>query len=201
MNKQYKKIGVSCVSTIGFVLLVFLVFSYINSPTVIEFIAPKTEARGIPENFITTPRELRIDAIEVDAKVQTIGVTPKGNLGIPTNFTDVGWYKDGPFPGQKGSAVIVGHLNGPKIPHAVFYELDKLKVDDIVTVVDGSGNTLTFKVVKSKIYNYDASTEEIFDNDRSKARLNLITCTGDWIQSQKLYNKRLVVFTELVDAI
>jgi LPXTG-site transpeptidase (sortase) family protein len=119
-------------------------------------------------------------------------------MSIPTNFTDVAWYNGGPRPGMPGSAVIDGHLDGQYVQRAVFYNLQNLKVGDAVKVVDASGTTFTFQVVASKAYAYNASTTDIFSNDTSKARLNLITCTGDWIKSQKLYNQRIVVFTELV---
>jgi LPXTG-site transpeptidase (sortase) family protein len=146
------------------------------------------------------PVRLVIPAIGVDAAVQSVGLAWQGtgNLGIPTNFTDVGWYNQGPAPGEPGSAVIDGHLDGHDVREAVFYNLDKLKVGDTVEVVDRAGKMLQFKVVDTKVYDYDAPTDEVFSGDSSKARLNLITCAGSWDKTQKLYNKRIVVFTELV---
>ena len=44
-------------------------------------------------------------------------------MGVPTNFTDVGWYRYGPAPGTPGNAVIDGHLDGKSVPEAVFYNL------------------------------------------------------------------------------
>ncbi len=121
-------------------------------------------------------------------------------MGIPTNFTDVAWYKDGPAPGALGSAVIDGHLDGKDTPEAVFYNLDKLQLGDVVEVIDTNGEILQFKVVDTKVYDHDAVTTEIFAGDASKARLNLITCAGSWDKTQKLYQKRVVVFTELLTA-
>jgi hypothetical protein len=60
------------------------------------------------------------------------------------------------------------------------------------------GTSWQFKVVATKIYDHDASTSEIFSSDTSQARLNLITCAGNWDRSQQMYNKRVVVFTELI---
>lgn len=148
------------------------------------------------------PVRLIIPAIGVSANIQSVGLfwNGDGSMGIPTNFTDVAWYNGGPMPGEPGSAVIDGHLDGKNIKEAVFYNLGKLKAGDVVEVVDAAGKTLQFKVVGSKTYDYNAPTAEIFSGDSSKARLNLITCAGDWNKSQKLYNKRIVVFTELVTA-
>lgn len=144
------------------------------------------------------PVRLLISAIGVDANIQSVGVSSSGDMGIPTNFVDVAWFNEGPLPGMPGSAVIDGHLDGRKTPKAVFYNLGKLKKDDLVEVIDQKGKKLQFKVADTKIYNHDASTSDIFSGDTTKARLNLITCAGDWIKNKKLYNERVVVFTELI---
>ena len=64
-------------------------------------------------------------------------------------------------------------------------------------VIDQAGKNWQFKVVRLAIYDYTASTTDVFSGDASLARLNLITCAGDWIPNQKIYNQRVVVFTEL----
>ncbi len=147
------------------------------------------------------PVRLIIPAIGVDAAIQSVGLAwakeNKGDMSVPSNFTDVAWYNGGPLPGMPGSAVIDGHLDGKYVRKAVFYNLGTLKPGDVVEVVDVSGTILQFQVVTSTTYDYNATTTDIFYGDASKTRLNLITCAGDWNESQKLYNKRIVVFTEL----
>lgn len=162
--------------------------------------APAPAGTGASFNQPRQPARLIIPAIGVDAHIQSVGLAWQGtgNMGIPTNFTDVGWYNGGPVPGAPGSAVIDGHLDGKSVKEAVFYDLDKLQPGDLVEVVDQGGTTLHFKVTGSKVYDYNATTTEIFSTDLSKARLNLITCTGSWVKAQKQYDKRVVVFTELV---
>lgn len=147
----------------------------------------------------SAPVQLRIPSIGVNAQIQQVGITPSGAMGIPTSYDDVGWYKYGVTPGMLGSAVFAGHFDGKETPRAVFYDLSKLKEGDVVEVLDKDGNILKFKVVETKIYDYASSTEEIFKGDLSKARLNLITCSGDWVKASKRYNKRIVVFTEFVE--
>lgn len=159
-------------------------------------------AMGIGSSFAVPgkPARLLISAIGVDAAVQSVGLfwNGDGSMGIPTNFTDVAWYNGGPVPGMPGSAVIDGHLDGKNVRKAVFYNLGNLKPGDLVEVVDKAGKTFKFQVVRLMAYDYNASTSDIFSGDTSKARLNLITCAGDWIKSQKLYNKRIIAFTELI---
>src|SRR5437868_6177171 len=35
------------------------------------------------------PSKLRIPVLGINAKVQYVGITTKGNMGVPSNFTDV----------------------------------------------------------------------------------------------------------------
>lgn len=149
------------------------------------------------------PARLIIPAIGVDAAVQSVGLywNGDGSMGIPTNFTDVAWYNGGPVPGAPGNAVIDGHLDGRNVKEAVFYSLGSLQPGDLVEVVDTKGVTLNFQVTRVADYDYNASTTDIFSGDASKARLNLITCAGDWVKGKGIYNKRVVVFTELVPAV
>ena len=179
-----------------------------HSVTVQAFAAKVTAAPaaaatpGVGTSFTEPdmPVRLIIPAIGVDANIQSIGLywRDDNTMGIPTNFTDVAWYNGGPRPGMPGSAVIDGHLDGQYIQKAVFYNLGTLKPGDTVEVVESGGTTLEFKVIDSKLYDTNANTADIFSSDTTKARLNLITCAGDWSKTQNQYDKRIVVFTELV---
>ncbi len=144
------------------------------------------------------PARILIPSIGVDTTIQSVGLTDSGNMGIPSNFTEVAWYNRGVAPGMPGSAVIAGHVDGRNVPEAIFYDLNKLTLGDVVKVIDKRGKILEFKVVNVVVYEHDAPTEDVFLSNDSKSRLNLITCSGDWIADQRLYTKRTVVFTELV---
>jgi LPXTG-site transpeptidase (sortase) family protein len=162
--------------------------------------APAVVGLGSSFNVPGKPARLIIPAINVDAAVQSVGLYWRGDgtMGIPTNFTDVAWYNGGPVPGMPGNAVIDGHLDGRNVKEAVFYNLGNLKPGDLVEVVDINGAMLKFQVVRLVDYDYNATTTDIFSGDASKARLNLITCAGDWVKGKGIYNQRVVVFTELI---
>jgi sortase A len=155
-----------------------------------------------PETPIVTglPVELRIPALGIDTNIQSVGLAKDGSgeMGVPNNFTDVAWYNGGPYPGMSGSAVLAGHLNGRNIPKAVFYDLEKLQPGDVVEVVDDGGKVIQFEVTAVKTYSYNDPTEDIFLTASDRPRLNLITCGGEWLKNERLYNKRTVVFTELL---
>lgn len=154
------------------------------------------EREWVPE----LPVRLVIPAIDVDAKVQYVGQDPNGSgkMEVPSNFTDVGWYKHGVRPGMRGSAVIAGHLNGRDVPEAVFYDLHTLKVGDEVVIMSEERVEDIFRVVKIETYAHDDPTDDVFKSADGKKRLNLITCSGTWLESENQFDKRTVVFTELL---
>ena len=140
---------------------------------------------------------LLIPAIGVDAPVETVGALANSDLATPTQspWTDVGWYSGGPHPGEKGSAVINGHLDRPGGSPAVFWNLHSLHINDAVNVVDAHGKTLQFHVVRLVYYRPgSAPLQDIFGNKAGRF-LNLMTCAGDWIPTQHQTALRLVVYT------
>lgn len=120
-------------------------------------------------------------------------------MAVPSNYTDVGWYKYGVPPGRQGSAVIDGHVdNGLALP-GVFKYLDKIKVGDDVYIEESDGGRLHFVVYDVEVYPYtDVPREKLFAA-ASSSYLNLITCGGSWLQSSHTYDHRMVVYTKLVN--
>src|SRR5579863_6103654 len=145
------------------------------------------------------PVRLVIPAIGVNAAVERVGIVANGDLATPTGhpWDDVGWYDLGTLPGERGSAVIDGHLDRPGGYPAVFWYLRNIHVGDAVFVTEKDGKQLRFHVTRIAYYTpQDAPLQDIFGN-RSGNYLNLITCAGDWIPSQGQTTLRLVVYTTL----
>ncbi len=145
------------------------------------------------------PVRLIIPAVTINAPVEWVGTQPNADLATPTQspWQDVGWYNLGPHPGERGSAVIDGHLDRPGGLPAVFWRLRDLHVGDEVLVKNTSGKTSRFQVTRIELYQpQDAPIQDIFGN-WGGTYLNLITCAGDWIPSQHQTNLRLVVYTSL----
>ena len=145
------------------------------------------------------PVRLIIPAVTINAPVEWVGTQPNADLATPTQspWQDVGWYNLGPHPGERGSAVIDGHLDRPGGLPAVFWRLRDLHVGDEVLVKNTSGKTLRFQVTRIELFPpQDAPIQDIFGN-WGGMYLNLITCAGDWIPSQHQTNLRLVVYTSL----
>ena len=149
---------------------------------------------------VAAPVHLVIPSIGVNAPIEGVAIQANGDLGVPMQspWEGVGWYSNGPHPGELGSAVIDGHLDRPGGLPAVFWDLRKMEAGDTVMVVDASGKTKTFRVTRTASYAPQAApVQEIF-GDTGGTYLNLITCAGTWIPSQHQTTLRLVVYTTLV---
>jgi LPXTG-site transpeptidase (sortase) family protein len=177
-----------------FILLLFLLIHVSDQKPVSRFPVPHQTTNHTTPGI---PVLLTIPVINVLAAAQQVGVTESGNMDVPGNTVDVAWFKLGPRPGEKGSAVIAGHLDGTNGEAGVFIDLYKLKKGDMVYVKDDTGTTITFVVRESRIYN-PGYAEEVFSSNDG-VHLNLITCDGAWNGSAKSYSKRLVVFADKAD--
>ncbi len=143
---------------------------------------------------------LIIPSIKVNAPIEPVGVSSDGAMAVPTlhQWTDVGWYKNGPLPGDRGSAVIDGHLDRPGGSAAVFWNLRYMHIGDLVVIADAKGHMQRFQVTKMATYPPgNAPTQEIFA-DTSGTYLNLITCAGTWIPAQHQTTLRLVVYAKSI---
>lgn len=161
-----------------------------DNPAVITPNMPSVVNRSLPAR-------LQIPKLKIDSPVSYMGLTANGDMMAPTKYSEVGWYKNGPLPGNMGSAVMDGHVNGPRGQPGVFYGLNQLIAGDVISVIDSTGQASDFVVTRSQKYKENAPTQDIFTS-KNGAHLNLITCTGAWDKANHQFLERLVVFTDMV---
>ncbi|MBC1493555.1 sortase [Listeria booriae] len=145
-----------------------------------------------------TPVRIEIPAIQVDTAVIQVGKTAGGQMEVPNNTVQTGWYKPGYAPGSQGKAVIAGHVDSKKGP-AVFFYLKELQAGDKIFLTDKTGRKLTFSVQSKKSYLAEkAPIDEIFGSSTDRL-LNLITCTGTFDYERRTHPDRLVVTAKLTN--
>jgi len=164
----------------------------------IPFFASKNQILGAQDQrrSFGFPVRLIIPALDISTSVRSLGVSANGEMEVPDNSADVGWYMYGTLPGNRGSAVIAGHLNGKYGEKGIFYELNKLKEGDMILVEDDIGGIGNFVVRETRLYD-PGYADEVFASGEN-AQLNLITCEGVWDKNKNSYSKRLVVFTDMI---
>jgi sortase (surface protein transpeptidase) len=79
------------------------------------------------------PRYVRINSIDMEARVYSLGVDATNQLLVPESIFDVGWYNGSRLPGQTGAVVMSGYVSGPST-RGVFYYLKALTVGDTIEV-------------------------------------------------------------------
>src|SRR5947208_3457061 len=100
---------------------------------------------------------LAIPKINVDARVQVLGVDRNGVMQDPKGPVDVGWYNlslggsNFSYPGWGGNAVFAGHVDYINYGAAVFYRLRDLRPDDQVEVDLTDGTQYLYRVTSLEI--------------------------------------------------
>ena len=143
---------------------------------------------------VRPPVRLRIPAIGVDAPVGPVGINDRGEMAIPEQVSDIGWYEYGPAPGAtQGSAVLSGHVDSAQQGLGAFSRLGDLKAGDVITVTDAAGRQLTYRVVGKEAF--DKKTVPLADlfSRSGAARLTLITCGGAFDSAALSYVDNIVV--------
>jgi LPXTG-site transpeptidase (sortase) family protein len=140
------------------------------------------------------PALLSIPAIKLEAPIAHTGITSRGTMAVPVSYSQVGWYRYGTAPGQQGSAVMAGHVDNGAGLSAVFADLEALKRGDEIIVETAEGERIRFAVEGVRQYPYQEVPEEEIFGRADEARLNLITCAGEWLAEKETYSERLVVY-------
>lgn len=178
-------------------------FNFIRSSVPTNTVQLTVSAAGEDSKPVSIPIDkypyVSIPKIAASSHLNDVGVTQEGNMDVPKSPLEAGIFTGGAGPGQKGTAVVAGHVTnyGKK---AIFTDLHKLAVGDFVYIMSDSKTTYKYEVIGSEEYDIDnAPLQKIFGATED-ATLNLITCSGDWDKGRDTYKKRLVVFTKLVTA-
>lgn len=176
--------------------LIFLLYNASGAYEQIKFQNSSKQKQGAVKTAKALPTRLIIPKINVDALIKYVGVTAAGVMEVPDTAINVGWFKLGPQPGEHGSAVIAGHFDGKNGEAGVFMNLYRLKEGDKIYVEDNKGASIAFVVREISIYD-PGYANSVFSASES-AHLNLITCDGVWDGARKSYDKRLVVFADIL---
>ncbi|MEU6178634.1 class F sortase [Streptomyces coeruleorubidus] len=140
---------------------------------------------------------LLIPYLRVDAPVMDLGLDREHRLTAPPEDDPklVGWYEQGASPGERGTAVAVGHLDTDSGP-AVFAGLTELKPGRIVKARRADGRIAVYTVDKIKSYEKAHFPSQEVYGARSRPELRLITCGGSY-DRRKGYSGNVVVFAHL----
>jgi hypothetical protein len=140
-----------------------------------------------------TPVSVSISRIGLHAAVERLGRNADGTVQVPQRPAEAGWYDEGPRPGERGAAVILGHVDSKRGP-AVFYQLRTLHRGDVITVGRSDGSSVRFVVDRLERHAKSRfpAVEVYWPTLRSELRL--ITCGGAYVRSAGGYQDNVIVF-------
>jgi LPXTG-site transpeptidase (sortase) family protein len=147
----------------------------------------------------SAPVQIRIPGIGVNAPVMKVGRDADGTVQVPPleehNLT--GWYEYGPSPGQRGPAVILGHVDSTT-GISVFYYLKNMHVGDKVYVTLADGKVAAFAVDGLQRVAKDAFPTASVYGKSGHPSLRLITCGGPFDKATGHYVDNVIVYAHLV---
>jgi hypothetical protein len=137
---------------------------------------------------------LHIRSLGISAKVVPVSVGQDGALGVPDDPSRVGWWANGPAPGDPvGTAVIDGHVDSAATGPGALFELRKIKVGAEV-VIDQPGGSIYFRIAAKREYAKSSLPwQKIFDQS-VRGRLVIVTCGGRFDSSSRNYLDNVVAY-------
>ncbi|MFC5664149.1 class F sortase [Kitasatospora misakiensis] len=160
--------------------------------------ASAAPVKAAPPLKRSNPTRLRIPQLNVDAPFTELTLSPAGQLNAPPpeDKNLVGWYRDGVTPGERGAAVVAGHVDTTKGP-AVFLLLSLMLPGNKVEVQRADGTVAVFSVDAVETFAKNAFPDQKVYGKTPDAQLRLITCGGTYDKKRRDYLDNVVVFAHL----
>ncbi len=150
-------------------------------------------ARPAARSRAPRPVRIVIPAIGVDARVIPLGLDRTGALEVPKHFADAGWWTGGSRPGERGPAVVAGHVDSHTGP-AAFYRLRDLRRGAAIIVGRADGSRVRFHVQRSARYPKTRFPTAGVYGPTAGPTLRLITCSGAFDRATGHYLDNTVVY-------
>jgi hypothetical protein len=157
--------------------------------------APVVRSGAVVSDVVAVgdPLSISIPTIGVDSVLVPAGVLEDGTVAVPPDPSIAGWFTGGPRPGERGPAVIMGHVDSKASGPGVFYELRDLEVGAVATVETTTG-PVRFVVQSVQQYPKDEFPTDLVYGSVPEPSLRLVTCGGSFDRSIGHYRDNIVAF-------
>ncbi len=127
-----------------------------------------------------------------------LGLKPDGTVQIPPveHPEQAGWYENGATPGERGAAVILGHVDGAG-RKGVFYDLGRLRAGNPMSVTRVDGTVARFVVDSVELVAKNRFPSRRVYGPLDHAGLRLVTCGGTFDQRTGHYTSNVIVYARL----
>jgi sortase (surface protein transpeptidase) len=158
----------------------------------------QAEPSGTPQPLPRSPATtLRIPSLRIDAPVVGAKLDAQRQLETPPLEKPklVGWYQDGPTPGESGTAIAVGHRDTKTGP-AVFAALAQVPSGSRIEAVRGDGRTAVYTVDRVRVFDKAHFPDKEVYGPSRRPELRVLTC-GGLFNRRTGYTSNVVVFAHL----
>lgn len=164
--------------------------------------APVVSPRpSVPQDVMpaSVPVSIHIPSSGTQSELLSLGLRDDGTLEVPPDGpgAPAAWFNGSPTPGERGPAVILGHVNATGGGPGIFEGLRTLKTGDKIEVTRQDGSIAIFALDRGEQYPKNAfPTQSVYGNTEG-AELRLITCDGYDPESGE-FSDNYVVYAKLV---
>jgi LPXTG-site transpeptidase (sortase) family protein len=153
---------------------------------------------GAPGRGPFTGERLVIPSIGVDAPFTVKAVPSSGQMPNPNGPNDVAYYDFGGFagmggtPGVGGNVVLAGHVDYINVGPAVFWDVRRLQVGDVIEIHMEDGSVARYQVEFNKHIPAEQAPWDAIVAGTADESVTLITCTGEFAAGH--YDDRQIVW-------
>jgi hypothetical protein len=153
--------------------------------------APRVAARavGTPE----PPTSIVIPRIKARMPILPVGVASDGQMALPPDPADVGWYRYGSRPGDSaGATVLAAHVDAKEYGIGPMARLGELQAGDVITVLSARTARRYVVTATRQLEKSTLDLASLFART-GPPRLHLITCGGEFDARERHYEQNVVV--------
>ncbi len=144
-----------------------------------------------------SPSHITIPSLNLSAPIIPVGLNEDGTVEVPERVAEVGWYELGARPGERGSAVLLGHRSSWTGP-GVFRAIRALEEGEELTVAFTDGTMHVFSVVSVAEYPQDAFPTALVYGDTDESLLRLVTCSGSYLPLANRFTHNTIVTAQRI---
>ncbi len=151
-----------------------------------------SSAAVTPTPFVKVPPvKMYFTARNIFCDVQPVGKTAGGAMATIDDPYIAAWYQDGPSPGDKGNALVNGHVRWGGIA-GTFSILSEMDIGEQVVFEYENGTQKSFYVTDKLFYPFDGVPAQLMSQSGDD-RVTLISCYGKWDSDAGTSSQRVFV--------
>lgn len=145
------------------------------------------------------PVSVEIPAIATESILIDLGLNTDGTVEVPGTEpgSPAGWYHGSPTPGERGPAILLGHVNATGGGPGVFSGLRQLGEGDVINITREDGSVAAFRFIAGSQYSKSSFPSDLVYGDTPGSELRLVTCDGFNVVTGA-FDDNYVVYAELI---